>query len=70
MTELKALPEDERAQVADRVSLMWSDALTRSVKLMTRACRRLGYNPDELGADHLALLATVLLGVDGEHIGR
>jgi len=37
---------------------------------MTGACRRLGYNPDGLRPGQLALLASVLLGVDGENIGR
>ena len=32
---------------------------------MFRACRRLGYDPDTLGGEHLALLASVLLCTEG-----
>ena len=47
---------------------MWNHALSRAVSLMWRACRRLGDDPDGLGADHLALLASVLLCSEGETI--
>jgi len=44
---------------------MWNDALSRSIVLMYRACRRLGYDPDGLNGEHLALLASVLLCSEG-----
>jgi hypothetical protein len=66
--ELEQLDDNERKALAETVVPEWNEALSRAVVLMVRACRRLGYNPDGLGPDHLALLASVLLCAEGQII--
>ena len=68
ITELEQLSTEEREGLAASVGPMWSHALSRAVILMWRACRRLGYDPEGLGGDHLALLASVLLCTEGEMV--
>jgi hypothetical protein len=68
LAELETLDDDQRNELAARVCPMWNDALSRSIVLMYRACRRLGYDADGLNGEHLALLASILLCTEGETI--
>jgi hypothetical protein len=43
-------------------------ALSLAVNYMWRSCRQLGYDPAGLGADHIAILASVFLGPDFAHL--
>jgi hypothetical protein len=60
--ELEQLTDEQRADLAQQVIPMWNEALSRAVLHMWHACRKLGYDPDGLGGDHLALVASVFLG--------
>ncbi len=64
LAELDSLSDDERERLAKSVCPIWNDALSRSVVLMYRACRRLGYDAEGLNGEHLAILASILLCSD------
>jgi hypothetical protein len=68
MRELKALDDRGQAELAMSVVPMFSAALSLAVGYMHKACRQLGYDPDGLGADHIAILASVFLGPDFTHL--
>src|SRR5215211_1541594 len=57
--EMEALTEPELADLATRITPLWNQALGRAVMHMWHACRNLGYDPEGLGADHLALVASL-----------
>ena len=68
--ELEALDEEQRADLVQTIIPMWNEALSRAVMHMWHACRRLGYDPEGLGGDHLALVASMFLGELAETTNR
>jgi len=60
--EMEALTEPELADIAARITPLWSQALGRAVMHMWHACRTLGFDPDGLGGDHLALVGSMFVG--------
>jgi hypothetical protein len=68
LTELEALNDTERAEIAAFVCPTFNAALSLAVGYMHRACRQLGYDPAGLRPEHIALLASVFLGPDFTHL--
>ncbi len=62
--ELEDLDDTERAELVVAVVPMWNMALSLAVKHLWHACRKLGYNPEGLGPDYVALVASVFLGAE------
>lgn len=60
--EMQSLSRDDLEELGRTVTPMWCEALSHAVKVMWHACRRLGYDPDGLGPDHIALLGALFLG--------
>lgn len=62
LRELESLTDNEREELAQAVIPMWNAALSQAVIHMWSGCRRLGYDPEGLGGDHLAILGALFLG--------
>lgn len=68
--EMEELDDQERAELAVTVVPMWNTALSLAVNHLWHACRNLGYAPDGLGPDHVALVAAVFLGPEFTHLAN
>jgi hypothetical protein len=62
MREMEALTEEEQADLAATIAPTWNQALGRAVLHLWHACRTLGYDPEGLGGDHLALVGSMFVG--------
>ncbi len=60
--EFDALTDDERQQLLATVVPDAFGPLAEAIKRMTHACRVLGFDPDSLDPNHVALTAAALIG--------
>ena len=68
LRELEELNDDERTELAGAAGPMWNQALSLAIRYLWHVCRTLGYNPEGLGPDHVALVASMFLGPDFTHL--